>query len=35
MVNIIIELLHVFHLKISAENYENIVKCLDTLNEFI
>ena len=35
MVNIIIELLYVFHLKISIINFKNIIKCLDTLNEFI
>ena len=35
MVNIIIELLYAFHLKISKLNFENIIKCLDTLNEFI
>ena len=35
MVSIVVELLYVYHQELSSENYENYVKCLDTLTEFV
>ncbi|CAD8210359.1 unnamed protein product [Paramecium octaurelia] len=35
LVSSIIELLYMYHLELTNENYENILRCLDTLTEFV